>query len=205
MGCEEFCGLTKDEQRDFVRTRNEKGFRWSRDYDKIYSELYKYAHSLVYSYKDMDGIKKDEIMAALPLKIVQCMKTVRGGSLLTTMLNKIVTNTISDFHRTKKSKVYLRIDDLFPDNEYSWDIAVARNLDLVDEFPIDRLYRVQKVREAIKKLSPDHQQIINLSFYDGVDDESIAKMLKIPADTVRTRKHYAKKHLKRYLTGKELF
>ncbi len=54
-------------------------------------------------------------------------------------------------------------------------------------------------RRALALLSADHQEIVRLAFFEELPYEDIATLLSIPVNTVKTRVHYAKQHLKRHL------
>jgi len=51
------------------------------------------------------------------------------------------------------------------------------------------------LRDCLSKLSPDHQAIIELAYYHEEPIEAVAKIVGIPLSTVKTRMHYARKHL----------
>ena len=54
-------------------------------------------------------------------------------------------------------------------------------------------------RRAMGTLSPDHQEILRLVFFEELSYEEIAALLGIPANTVKTRVYYAKQQLKQHL------
>jgi RNA polymerase sigma-70 factor, ECF subfamily len=61
---------------------------------------------------------------------------------------------------------------------------------------VDRTYQKQFMLRAIAHLSPDHQEILRLAFYEGLAYEEIAAFLSIPDNTVKSRVFYAKQRLK---------
>jgi RNA polymerase sigma-70 factor (ECF subfamily) len=70
------------------------------------------------------------------------------------------------------------------------------------EGPIDRVHRQQVAsitQRALTALSPEHQEILRLVFYEELPYEEIAALLSIPTNTVKTRVYYAKQHLKQQL------
>lgn len=70
------------------------------------------------------------------------------------------------------------------------------------ESPIDCIQRKQVaslIQHVLTSLSPEHQEILRLVFYEELSYEEIAKLLSIPENTVKTRVYYAKHHLKRQL------
>lgn len=54
-------------------------------------------------------------------------------------------------------------------------------------------------QRALAALSPNHQEILRLVFYEELPYEDIATLLDIPTNTVKTRVFYAKQQLKRQL------
>jgi RNA polymerase sigma-70 factor (ECF subfamily) len=51
------------------------------------------------------------------------------------------------------------------------------------------------LRNCLQRLSPDHREIIDLTYYQGVGIEAAAEIIGIPANTVKTRMFHARKHL----------
>lgn len=57
----------------------------------------------------------------------------------------------------------------------------------------------RRVREAIGHLSPSHQQVLLLRYYQDLSYEEIAAAAEIPVGTVRSRLHHALIHLRKHL------
>jgi RNA polymerase sigma factor (sigma-70 family) len=53
--------------------------------------------------------------------------------------------------------------------------------------------------EAIARLSPDHRAVVDLTYFHEMGYREIAEIMDCPVDTVKTRMHYARRHLKRML------
>src|SRR5436309_2700021 len=64
---------------------------------------------------------------------------------------------------------------------------------------IDRKQVAALTRQAIAKLSREHQEVIRLAFFEDLPYEEIAILLGIPVNTVKTRVFYAKQQLKQQL------
>jgi RNA polymerase sigma-70 factor (ECF subfamily) len=69
------------------------------------------------------------------------------------------------------------------------------------EVALQRKSRNELVRAALRKLSPDHRQIIDLVYYHEKSVEDCALILNIPAATVKTRMFYARKKLAELVEG----
>jgi RNA polymerase sigma-70 factor (ECF subfamily) len=51
------------------------------------------------------------------------------------------------------------------------------------------------VRFALRALSPEHREVVELTFYQGLSYQEIAEIMQCPVNTVKTRMFYAKKKL----------
>lgn len=79
---------------------------------------------------------------------------------------------------------------------------VAMELPHPGEPPIEGIHRRQvadRTRRALAVLSPEHQEILRLVFYEDLPYDEIAMLLGIPTNTVKTRVYYAKHRLREYL------
>jgi RNA polymerase sigma-70 factor, ECF subfamily len=54
---------------------------------------------------------------------------------------------------------------------------------------------LDRVRQAIRELSPDHYQVIVLQFFDDLKIDQIAELLKISPGTVKSRLFRARQKL----------
>ena len=68
-----------------------------------------------------------------------------------------------------------------------------------EEWGRKRLHEV--IRSAMRKLSPEHCAVVDLTYYHELGYREIAEILDCPVDTVKTRMFYARRHLKRHLEG----
>ena len=57
----------------------------------------------------------------------------------------------------------------------------------------------QTVRGALQTLSPEHREVMELTFYQGLSYQEIAEIMQCPVNTVKTRMFYAKKKLQEAL------
>jgi len=56
-----------------------------------------------------------------------------------------------------------------------------------------------KIKQALKALSPEHRQVMELTFTNGLSYHEIAEIMQCPVNTVKTRMFYAKKQLQEIL------
>jgi RNA polymerase sigma-70 factor (ECF subfamily) len=57
------------------------------------------------------------------------------------------------------------------------------------------------LREAMQQLSADHRAALDLTYFHEMGYREIAEIMDCPIDTVKTRMYYARRHLKRVLSG----
>ncbi len=62
-----------------------------------------------------------------------------------------------------------------------------------------RFARRERVARALKKLSPQHREVLVLTFYCGFSYKEIAAIVDCPVNTVKTRMHHAKLRLRALL------
>lgn len=55
---------------------------------------------------------------------------------------------------------------------------------------------------VLQELSPDHREVIELTFYQGLSYQEIAEIMQCPVNTVKTRMFYAKKKLQEVLESR---
>lgn len=62
--------------------------------------------------------------------------------------------------------------------------------------------RIQRaLAQAMNELSPDHRSVVDLTYFHDMGYREIAEIMDCPVDTVKTRMFYARRHLKRVLSG----
>ena len=57
---------------------------------------------------------------------------------------------------------------------------------------------------ALAQLSPEHRDVVELTFFHGCSYQEIAEVVGCPENTVKTRMFHARKQLKRLLAGADL-
>ena len=60
------------------------------------------------------------------------------------------------------------------------------------------------VRKGLQGLSPEHREVLELMFYQGLNLEEISKVCQCPLGTVKSRLAYARQHLKGILSRQGL-
>lgn len=84
------------------------------------------------------------------------------------------------------------------------DLAAAEDIASREEGPeaaASGKERTEKLRQAISSLSPEHREVVELTFFRGLSYEEIARIAGCPVNTVKTRMFYARRKLQAILGG----
>lgn len=116
-----------------------------------------------------------------------------------TWLFRIATNTGIDFLRRKNNSEIL-IDDVVAPNEESKEYPIPSEDDNPEESVIHD-QRLAMLRKAMEQLDPVYKDLVELRYFEEHSYEEIAKILKMPINTVRIRLHRAKNYLRTLLSA----
>lgn len=71
------------------------------------------------------------------------------------------------------------------------------------ETEVDRRMQQERVRKALRLLTPDQRQVIILRFLEGWENDEVSAAVQKPSSAVRALQHRALASLRRWLLGKE--
>lgn len=71
------------------------------------------------------------------------------------------------------------------------------------EAQVDRLLQQERVRNALRLLTPDQRQVVILRFLEGWENDEVSAAVQKPSSAVRALQHRALASLRRWLLGKE--
>lgn len=81
-------------------------------------------------------------------------------------------------------------------------VEASRRGEAAIDDDIEQLLHAELIRVALDRLSPDHRQVVDLSYFAGLTQVEVAARLGVPLGTVKSRSFYALKALR--LTLEEL-
>jgi len=154
-----------------------------RDYGE---RIFRYAHRLI-----ADATKAEEVTNDVMLEVWKTAARFEGRSKVSTWILGIARHLALNAVRRKQLDT-MDVDD-----------APA----LVDEKEIpaalehDRNVLKSALTTALGRLSTDHRDAIELTFFHGLSYQEIAEVVGCPENTVKTRMFHARKQLKGYLTA----
>ena len=95
----------------------------------------------------------------------------------------------------RRKKRILNFSDLALDEEYLF--INPDPIDILSEYRINELWISNELLKAVIENLPEHlQQIINLYYFDGLNDRKISEITKIPRSTIQNWRASALEKLK---------
>jgi RNA polymerase sigma-70 factor (ECF subfamily) len=148
-------------------------------YDKYYKRIY------LYSYRQLgDGEGAQEVANEVMLAVWKGAKRFRGESKPSTWMFGIAVN-----------KVRKKIKGKFPPYEDLESVAGEISERTTPDKATYRSELREQMLMAINKLSPEHREVLDLTYYQGLSIKEIAEIMGCPLNTVKTRIFYARKRL----------
>jgi RNA polymerase sigma-70 factor (ECF subfamily) len=132
------------------------------------------------------------------IKAFQSISRFKGDSGFFTWLYRIAVNTTLTFLKKSRRRRFFSFEGIQEDA-----VNPALLEALVSRQKTDKATLLKELQEelntAFQKLSLKHRTVITLYEIDGLDHDSIAKIMRCSSGTVRSRLHYAKQQLQTYL------
>ncbi|MFH1158457.1 MAG: sigma-70 family RNA polymerase sigma factor [Pseudomonadota bacterium] len=140
-------------------------------------KLRKFAQRLTKNTHNAEDLLQSTIVRALEKK-----EQFQNGTNLFSWTSKMMFNLFVSNHRQKK-----RFETQYDPEPYIGRMLVGPS----QEAHVDLV----TVRECMKRLSPEHREVLLLVSVHGMSYEEIATKLKLPGGTVRSRLSRARNHL----------
>lgn len=134
----------------------------------------------------------EELTSDVMLEVWKSAASFKGESQVSTWIFGIARFKALSFLRRPRSE--------------SVDVAQAVDIPDPHELPDATLVRHSMrtgIKEALSRLSEEHREVVELTFFEGFSYPEIARLLECPVNTVKTRMFYARKQL-RELLGTEM-
>ena len=151
-------------------------------YDLYSPELYRYATRFL-----GDPSVAEDCVAETFSRFLKAIHAKCGPKdYLKAYLYRIAHNWIADYYRRTPDVAELKDTHPAPDNP--------------PEKEANLRIRQAQVRKAIKKLTPDQQQVIMLKYLEGWKNEEVAQALRKPVGAVKSLQHRALARLEKILS-----
>jgi RNA polymerase sigma-70 factor (ECF subfamily) len=173
--------VVQDREREWLR-------RVARGDKAAFEDLYRAYHRRVFGYlfrTVWSAEAAEELASDVMLEVWKVAATFRGDSQVSTWILGIARfKALSALRRPRRDAV---------------DVDQARNVDdphdLQDEVLAKESLKT-RIKHALRGLSPEHREVIELTFFQELAYPEIARILECPVNTVKTRMFYARKQLR---------
>ncbi|OGM94715.1 hypothetical protein A2524_02355 [Candidatus Wolfebacteria bacterium RIFOXYD12_FULL_48_21] len=154
-------------------------------YDKYHGQIYRFVYLKVSHREEAEDITHHVFLNA--------WQHIAGykhrGFPFSSLLYQIARNKVIDHYRTKKSTI---------DIEGLHEADIPRHESSLED-AVHFQFQVATVKEALKQLKQDYQDIIIMRYIEELSPSEVARILKKPETTVRVLQHRAIKQLKALL------
>jgi RNA polymerase sigma-70 factor (ECF subfamily) len=156
-------------------------------YDTFSPGLYRYAMRRL-----GDQNLAEDCVADTFTRLLQALQAKRGPEIfLQAYLYRMAHNWISDYYRREPAPAE--------------ELTEQHRDDQADpEEDTNRHQQQDRLRLAMRQLTPDQQQVISLKYLEGWKNEEIARSLKKPVGAVKSLQHRALVALQRALQNEDL-
>ena len=156
-------------------------------YDRYAERIYRYL------YRHLgDAAQAEDLTSEVFLKLLQVLNTPRAPrDRLQGWLYRVAHNLAIDWFRQESKGAPLSLDE---------------GLVAGDDSPamvVEKRQAQQRLREAIRQLTPDQQQVILLRFGEGFKIAEVSRLMDKSEGAVKILQHRAVKRLRKLLDNKE--
>jgi RNA polymerase sigma-70 factor, ECF subfamily len=155
-------------------------------YDSYSPGLYRYAMRRL---SDQD--RAEDCVAETFSRFLQALRERRGPqNYLQAYLYRMAHNWIVDYYRQEPTQPE-DLTEEHPDEQAGPEVDASQHLQQAG------------LCKALRKLTPDQQQVIALKYLEGWENEEIARSLKKPVGAVKSLQHRALASLQKLLSREE--
>lgn len=177
----------KDEELTLIqKAQHGDGKAFGTLYDTYLPQIYRFVFLKVGRKQDAEDLTQQVFASAWQ----NIGRYEHKGFPFSSWLYRIASNAVIDFYRTSKPNVSI---DQVPEDH------IAELDDMEDR--VDTAMSSALVREALKKLDHDQQNVLLMKFVEELSNKEIAEALKKSEGAVRVIQHRALKQLKTLIDG----
>ncbi len=169
--------------------------------EKAFNTLYQRYSSKILNYlfrliRDFD--KAQDLLQETFIRLFKYKEGYNAQNNFSSLIYKVATNLCFNEMKRQKVKKETSLDQM-PETT---PLNLENKEKLLEENPLFKLEqkeRNQMLEKAIDQLSVDHKLVVVLKIFLDLDYAHIAEVLDCPVATLKTRLHYAIKHMEKYI------
>ena len=150
------------------------------EFEKLLSEVSSGVERFV-RYRLPSQTDADDVLQEVYLSAYRNFPGLKNKESFKSWIISIARNKCNDYFRTKAAQMEISIEELSQQELSAGRLGISV---------------VHTVRETLDRLGDKDKQILYLYFWKELPQTEIAKLLDIPAGTVKSRLHTAKQHFK---------
>lgn len=156
-------------------------------YDDFQPRIYRYVYRQI---GDVETTR--DLTAEVFKRFLQAVHEGKGpAEYLSAWLYRVAHNLVVDHYRREQYRQHMPLDqDLYASGDNTGQTA-------------ENLVMAGNVRQALRQLTPDQQQVIALRFLEGLTTREVAKITGKPAGAIKSLQHRALAALQRQLLQSE--
>ena len=177
----------KDEATLIQRAKEGDPAAFAEIYDRHQPAIYRYIF-----YRVGDAATAEDLTSEVFVHLVDSIEdfTYRGRPLLA-WLYTIARNLVTDHHRSTERATRVPLDEGLVDDVTGPEDAAGHAL------------AQQRLAAAVDQLTEDQRQVILLKFFEGLDNKTVARLLRKPYGAVKALQHRGLAALRRILQSNE--
>lgn len=146
-------------------------------YERYYQRIYNYVY-----YRVSDGTTAEDLCSEVFVKALEAIESFTfQGVPFSAWLYRIASNLVIDHYRRQPRQPEMPLEE-------------SRRQSLVDDSAgtnLERQFNHQELRQALRDLTSDQQQVIILKFVDGLSNSEVAQILGKTEGAVKSLQHRA--------------
>lgn len=135
---------------------------------------------------------REDILQDVFIKIYRNINEYDDSLIFSSWVYRITHNYIIDWHRKNKKHISISLDD----EESKLAYILHDEEGVVDNQGLQDAENLDRIKEEIKKLPMEYQEILMLKFFEDKSYDEISDILKISTNSVGVKINRAKKLLK---------
>lgn len=148
--------------------------------DIYYKDAYMFALSITGNVHDAMDVCQESF-----IKAYKSLKRLKEPNRFKSWMMKIVSNTSKDIFRSRKQSV--------PETEELFEVFEETSL-------LDRI----DLYEALMRIKTEYRQVLVLRFLNDLKISDVAKILRVPQNTVKSRTRYALEQTRIVMEGRQI-